>query len=1120
MNRLFGRRKAAKLLSIAMAAILMTTTYLPALAEEAEIAVEETQDATTVVAEPIPQAEEDADSVAVPATEEATVEEAIPTDVVPTDVEESTGEEAAPTYADEAVVEEVTPTDADEIIGEEATLTEADETVAEEGTSADAGETTEEEALTTYADEASATAGYDTVAPVIESIDFAQNGQTLSMNDTVEVVFHLYDTGGSGFDHLWLYVRNVDASDETVSMYYSLQGSDAAYDSAAGTFTVKLRTGELKAGATYAIAQVDAYDGSNNCSSYYRDSSLLYADAAYTYKYTFMLTAETSDITLTSLSLVDESGNDVAGATVDHSTTYLNATLSDMTNVSHLVAHWQSKTSSYTADLYYEENRKAYYGGTTYHLYTATTEIALTGMNVVMKDGTAKTLAIDEEMLKSIKYTANPYLPEYIHVKSIQFYKADGTELPSGSRITQGETLNVVVTTTGVEQTYSEYGSNSVYFYMDAQLQSASDYISVHLIQDASDLNRFTGTITTGTNTYPTVWGYSYSNCLMKAEAKVACPTFIVQTASGETVLPTVDVRGYYSYFQDFAGWHRYFNYSDNTVKDVLVGSKLTAAELGLPETVPCPVSSGEFLGWNVMEYQSNGDGSSSYVDAGRLEDYPIDAYDTTVYVYPVFSKDFTVVEAYYYETDGSHTISYLTESYNEAEVVSYLNETYGSKVPSELGFVTFKKMSSYPNSVSFEIVTSKPFLTVYYRDAGALFTDGEYTKVFTIEDTSEAALKEKALENAPKQLIDGVLVNGWNVEYCNYNANRQQGYVTLSPNLQNTVVIYRVIDNSTDEMVDESVTAYNVGDTISFAYKDYVADNVFYSYNDDYEDLTGQTSTTAKAGIYYAYAYINGGSSTGDSSSSGGSSSGDSSSSNTGSSSSSSSSDSASAAPAVKMADTAISDSVGKIDAAKATAATESSTVVVEMGKATVVPVAILEAAKGSDVDVVLQMDGYSWTINGKDIVASNLSEINLEVKVNANVIPSETVKALAGDKPTMQLSLTHNGNFGFEATLHVNVGKENANQYGNLYYHDSDGKLVFMNAGKIGADGSVGLSFSHASDYVIVIGENQTPKAGTYLSPKTLDIAGEDVWALVLLFAALSVGFALAGAKRRKEA
>ena len=121
--------------------------------------------------------------------------------------------------------------------------------------------------------------------------------------------------------------------------------------------------------------------------------------------------------------------------------------------------------------------------------------------------------------------------------------------------------------------------------------------------------------------------------------------------------------------------------------------------------------------------------------------------------------------------------------------------------------------------------------------------------------------------------------------------------------------------------------------------------------------------------------------------------------------------------------------------------------------------------------------MNGYSWTINGEDIKGVNLKDINLEVKTDTNAVPTGLVSKLAGDKPTKQLSLTHNGDFGFKATLNVEIGKENAGKFGNLYYYDSDGKLVFMNAGQIAADGSVNLSFSHASDYVIVIGENMTP-------------------------------------------
>lgn len=120
--------------------------------------------------------------------------------------------------------------------------------------------------------------------------------------------------------------------------------------------------------------------------------------------------------------------------------------------------------------------------------------------------------------------------------------------------------------------------------------------------------------------------------------------------------------------------------------------------------------------------------------------------------------------------------------------------------------------------------------------------------------------------------------------------------------------------------------------------------------------------------------------------------------------------------------------------------------------------------------------MGGYSWTINGMDILDVDLAAINLEVKMDTEAVAPSIVNALAGGDPTRQISLTHNGDFGFKASLTLNVGNEYEGQYGNLYYHDSNGKLVFMNAGEIDGDGNVTLDFSHASDYVIVIGRDRT--------------------------------------------
>lgn len=152
-----------------------------------------------------------------------------------------------------------------------------------------------------------------------------------------------------------------------------------------------------------------------------------------------------------------------------------------------------------------------------------------------------------------------------------------------------------------------------------------------------------------------------------------------------------------------------------------------------------------------------------------------------------------------------------------------------------------------------------------------------------------------------------------------------------------------------------------------------------------------------------------------------------------------------------------------------------------IDMGGATVVPKDILETIKGKDINVQLNMGGYTWTINGKDVTASDLKDINLEVKFNTNAVPSETVKKLAGDNPTQQLSLTHEGDFGFKATLTMNAGAEYAGKHGNLFWYDSNHKMVFIDAGEIQGDGSVSLDFSHASDYVLVMADTVLGGNGT---------------------------------------
>ena len=238
-----------------------------------------------------------------------------------------------------------------------------------------------------------------------------------------------------------------------------------------------------------------------------------------------------------------------------------------------------------------------------------------------------------------------------------------------------------------------------------------------------------------------------------------------------------------------------------------------------------------------------------------------------------------------------------------------------------------------------------------------------------------------------------------------------------------------------------------------------------------------------------------------------------------------------------IKYPDKAVSVVIEEINSS-----TPGQTVQLNMNSWTSVPTEILQAAKGKDVNVVLLMDGYSWTINGKDIqTIYNRDHTDLKVTKNTNNIPGSTVTAVAGDNPSLQISLAHEGDFGFKATLSIGVGSEHAGKYGNLYYHDKNGKLVFIDAGQIDSEGNVSLVFSHASDYLLVIsdqamsqinvpenlkpaGTNQNGAASavntnsnvTTRSPKTGDYTAVYPW---LLLCAAAAGYTMVYSSRRKR-
>lgn len=182
--------------------------------------------------------------------------------------------------------------------------------------------------------------------------------------------------------------------------------------------------------------------------------------------------------------------------------------------------------------------------------------------------------------------------------------------------------------------------------------------------------------------------------------------------------------------------------------------------------------------------------------------------------------------------------------------------------------------------------------------------------------------------------------------------------------------------------------------------------------------------------------------------------------------------------------------------------------TVTVAMNGTTVVPKDVIDSIKGKDTTLVLDMgNGLSWKIFGKDITDA-AGDIDFDVTVGADAgksIPVDVINNVTGEQSSLNLTLAYDGEFGFTATLTVNMESKNAGLYANLfYYNEQTGELEFISAGQIDSDGNVELVFTHASDYTIVVdtkimsdnGQADSKADETIPAPKTDDNISKYAW------------------------
>lgn len=153
-----------------------------------------------------------------------------------------------------------------------------------------------------------------------------------------------------------------------------------------------------------------------------------------------------------------------------------------------------------------------------------------------------------------------------------------------------------------------------------------------------------------------------------------------------------------------------------------------------------------------------------------------------------------------------------------------------------------------------------------------------------------------------------------------------------------------------------------------------------------------------------------------------------------------------------------------------------ENGSILVDMNGTSAVPGSVFDTMKGKDVNLILDMGGgITWSVNGKSVSADENREIDFEVLVGedaADTIPADVIRAVTGEREFVKLSLAHDGEFGFTAVLSLDMGSKNAGRYANLFYYEEEaGELNFICADEIDEDGMAEFTFTHASDYIVVI-------------------------------------------------
>ncbi len=122
-----------------------------------------------------------------------------------------------------------------------------------------------------------------------------------------------------------------------------------------------------------------------------------------------------------------------------------------------------------------------------------------------------------------------------------------------------------------------------------------------------------------------------------------------------------------------------------------------------------------------------------------------------------------------------------------------------------------------------------------------------------------------------------------------------------------------------------------------------------------------------------------------------------------------------------------------------------ENGEITIDMGDETKVPAEIFESLAGKDVEVIFDLGNVQWSASGADIPTdADFTDLDLRVDLDTRGIPVNVINTITGEIGTVQITLAHDGEFGFTMTLTAPLGKENVGYWANLYHFDEKAEAL----------------------------------------------------------------------------